>query len=215
MTIPETYKIPESVLVVVYAATGHILVMRRADLPDFWQSVTGSLDPGERPAATAVRELFEETGLTTTVSRADTLDAYLAECDAEALLNVPTSGASTSGASTADAAAVDALPVNAEFGSLAPRTSEAGQLTLKLFNCQTTNQYPIRSVWRRRYAPGVTHNTEHVFLARLPETLAITLAAAEHTAFEWLAPNDALERLSSPTNRAAVTQWVLGHEQDR
>ena len=190
---------------VVYAATGHILVMRRADLPDFWQSVTGSLDPGERPAATAVRELFEETGLTTTVSRADTLDAYLAECDAEALLNVSTSGASTA----------DAPPVNAEFGSLAPRTSEAGQLTLKLFNCQTTNQYPIRSVWRRRYAPGVTHNTEHVFLARLPETLAITLAAAEHTAFEWLAPNDALERLSSPTNRAAVTQWVLGHEQDR
>ena len=180
---------------VVYAATGHILVMRRADLPDFWQSVTGSLDPGERPAAAAVRELFEETGLITTLSRADTLDAYLAECDALAL----------PAASIADPAS----------GSSTPRMTKAVQVSLKLFDCQSTNQYPIRSVWRRRYAPGVTHNTEHVFLVRLPETLAITLAAAEHTAFEWLDPNDALERLSSPTNRAAVTQWVLGHEQDR
>jgi len=38
--------------------------MQRADDPDFWQSVTGSLDEGELPAQAAVRELEEETGLT-------------------------------------------------------------------------------------------------------------------------------------------------------
>ncbi len=28
---------------------------------------------------------------------------------------------------------------------------------------QQTNQYEILAHWRKRYAPGVTHNTEHLF----------------------------------------------------
>ncbi len=55
---------PESVLVLVYSTSGKVLLLRRSKPLDFWQSVTGSLDPGERHAETAARELLEETGLT-------------------------------------------------------------------------------------------------------------------------------------------------------
>ena len=59
------FKRPESVLVVVYTRTGKVLLLRRADHPEFWQSVTGSMEWGdEQPAETAVRELREETGIT-------------------------------------------------------------------------------------------------------------------------------------------------------
>jgi dATP pyrophosphohydrolase len=58
------YKRPESVLVVVYTRSGKVLLLRRTDAPDFWQSVTGSMEWGdEQPAETAVRELREETGI--------------------------------------------------------------------------------------------------------------------------------------------------------
>jgi dATP pyrophosphohydrolase len=57
-------KIPESVLVVIHTADLEVLLIERADRPGYWQSVTGSLDsPDEALAATAARELFEETGI--------------------------------------------------------------------------------------------------------------------------------------------------------
>ncbi len=59
-----TYKRPESVLVLVYTQAGEVLVLRRRQPPDFWQSVTGSLDWNEtEPLDTARRELAEETGI--------------------------------------------------------------------------------------------------------------------------------------------------------
>ena len=58
------FKIPESVLVVVHTAALDVLLIRRADAAGFWQSVTGSKDaPDEDLAQTAVREVFEETGI--------------------------------------------------------------------------------------------------------------------------------------------------------
>ena len=55
-------KIPRSVLVVITAPNRQTLLIERADVPGFWQSVTGSQDDDETFAATAARELFEETG---------------------------------------------------------------------------------------------------------------------------------------------------------
>lgn len=57
------YKIPVSVLVVVHTEDLQVLLLERADHPGYWQSVTGSQDPGETLYQTAVREVTEETGL--------------------------------------------------------------------------------------------------------------------------------------------------------
>ncbi|WP_198674648.1 dihydroneopterin triphosphate diphosphatase [Rhodoferax ferrireducens] len=58
------YKIPESVLVVIYTPALDVLLIKRADAADFWQSVTGSKDVLDEPfAQTAVREVQEETGI--------------------------------------------------------------------------------------------------------------------------------------------------------
>jgi dATP pyrophosphohydrolase len=57
-------KRPESVLVVVHAASGEVLLLRRAERePPFWQSVTGSLEWGETRWEAARREVVEETGI--------------------------------------------------------------------------------------------------------------------------------------------------------
>ena len=63
------FKLPESVLVVVHTPDKQILLLERA-LPKgqksggMWQSVTGSREPEDDDlAATARRELLEETGL--------------------------------------------------------------------------------------------------------------------------------------------------------
>ena len=72
-------KRPESVLVVVYTLQHEVLLLQRADDPDFWQSITGSLDPGEIPAQTAVRELQEETGI---------CDVELIDCQYQAWFSI-------------------------------------------------------------------------------------------------------------------------------
>ncbi|MGK9173045.1 dihydroneopterin triphosphate diphosphatase [Yokenella regensburgei] len=57
----KVYKRPVSVLVVIYAQdTKRVLMLQRRDDPDFWQSVTGSLEEGELPSQAAVREVEEE-----------------------------------------------------------------------------------------------------------------------------------------------------------
>lgn len=59
-----SFKIPESVLVVIHTPSRDVLLLERADHPGFWQSVTGSLaTPDEALAETALREVFEETGI--------------------------------------------------------------------------------------------------------------------------------------------------------
>jgi len=58
-----TYRRAQSALVVIYDHKSRVLVLQRKDDPQFWQSVTGTLEIGELPEQTALREVLEETGI--------------------------------------------------------------------------------------------------------------------------------------------------------
>ena len=68
------YRIPQSALTVVYNQSGQVLVMQRNDDPQFWQSVTGTLEQGEKPIETAMREVLEETSIDITRSAYQLID---------------------------------------------------------------------------------------------------------------------------------------------
>jgi dATP pyrophosphohydrolase len=136
-------KIPRSVLVVIHTPALEVLLLERADKPGFWQSVTGSLDAeGELLAATARREVAEETGI------------------------------------------------------------EGGVL----LDWQHSNRFEIYATWRHRYAPGVTHNSEHVFGLTVPAGTAVRLAPREHLAYAWLPWQEAAAKCFSPSNAAAILE---------
>ena len=71
---------------------------------------------------------------------------------------------------------------------------------------QLRNVYEIYPVWRHRYAPGVTHNTEHVFGLRVPRGTTVTLSPREHTALVWLPWREAADKCFSPSNAEAILQ---------
>ncbi len=141
-TAPKPLKRPVSVLVILHDAAGRILLIERADRAGFWQSVTGSLEAGESPAAAALREVCEETGI---------------RLAAEQLLD-----------------------------------------------WQHSTVYEIFPHWRHRYPSGVTENTEHTFSAQIASDSPIILSPDEHTAYCWLPPEQAAERVFSPSNREAI-----------
>ena len=144
------HKIPESVLVVIHSADLQVLLIERADKPDFWQSVTGSKDSVDEPLVeTAIREVFEETGI---------------------------------------------------------RIGSADVPLENLRNWQLSNVYEIYPVWRHRYAPGVTKNTEHVFGLCVPRDIIITLAPREHLQHRWLPWREAADLCFSPSNSEAILQ---------
>jgi len=68
------------------------------------------------------------------------------------------------------------------------------------------NVYEIYPVWRHRYAPGVTHNTERVFGLCVPRGTPVTLAPREHTQYVWLPYQEAADRCFSPSNAEAILQ---------
>ena len=138
------HKLPVSVLVVVYTPDLQVLLLERADHPGFWQSVTGSQNPGETLRETAIRELREETGL------------------------------------------------------------DATQHGMTDWGKQ--NQYEIYQSWRHRYAPGITHNTEHVFGLVLPQPQPVTLAPREHLRYEWLAWREAADKVFSWSNAEVIRE---------
>ena len=69
---------------------------------------------------------------------------------------------------------------------------------------QVTNTFEIFAEWRFRYAPGVTHNTEHVFSLELPQRQPVRLAPDEHLAQVWLPWREAAAKCFSWSNRDAI-----------
>ncbi len=66
------------------------------------------------------------------------------------------------------------------------------------------NTFEIYGHWRHRFAPGTTHNTEHVFSFALPERRPVVLAPSEHRASLWLPWREAAEKCFSWSNRDAI-----------
>ena len=126
---------------VVHTRGGEVLLLRRREPTDWWQSVTGSLEHGESAVRAAQRELREETGL---AADADLEDAGI------------------------------------------------------------VNRFEIIAPWTAEYAPGTTHNTEHVFRLVLPAVTPVVLAPDEHHESVWLPRAAALLRATSATDRAAI-----------
>lgn len=71
---------------------------------------------------------------------------------------------------------------------------------------ELTNVYEIYPVWRHRYAPGVTHNTEHVFGLCVPPDVTISLAPREHLQYRWVPWAEAAPVCFSPSNAEAIRQ---------
>lgn len=69
---------------------------------------------------------------------------------------------------------------------------------------QVAYTFEIYARWRHRFAPGVTHNTEHVFSLALPGPRPVMLAPDEHVAFTWLPWRDAAAQCFSWSNRDAI-----------
>jgi dATP pyrophosphohydrolase len=76
--------------------------------------------------------------------------------------------------------------------------------TGKLVAWNLANRFEIFAEWRHRYAPGVTHNLEHVFSLEIPAPAGVRLAPDEHRAARWLPWNEAADAVFSWTNRDAI-----------
>ncbi len=81
----------------------------------------------------------------------------------------------------------------------------------KLEDWQDSNIYEIYEHWRYRYAPGITHNTEHLFGLRLPSPVPITLSPEEHVQYEWVDWREAAKRVFSWTNVDALEKLGARH----
>jgi dATP pyrophosphohydrolase len=64
--------------------------------------------------------------------------------------------------------------------------------------------FEIYAQWRQRFAPGVTHNTEHVFTLEFEARRPVKVAPAEHLAFAWLPWREAAAKCFSWSNRDAI-----------
>ncbi|MBX9811007.1 MAG: dihydroneopterin triphosphate diphosphatase [Burkholderiales bacterium] len=76
----------------------------------------------------------------------------------------------------------------------------------RLSDWHKQNRYEIYPRWRHRYAPGVTHNTEHVFSLLVPQPQPISIAPREHLRYEWLGWREAADKVFSWSNAEAIRE---------
>jgi dATP pyrophosphohydrolase len=81
--------------------------------------------------------------------------------------------------------------------------SPATPLADQLQDWHLENVYEIYPRWRHRYAPGVTHNTEHLFGLQVPTGTPVRLSPHEHTAYQWLPWREAAAACFSSSNAEA------------
>jgi len=129
------------VLVVIFADDAQVLLLRRCQPFDFWQSVTGSLKNDETHSDAAARELQEETGFT-----------------------------------------------------------DQGELSFS----DVSRHFEIDLHWRSRFSPRVVENEEFEWRYRLPAVRDIVLNREEHSEYQWLHVDAAINTVWSWTNREAL-----------
>jgi dATP pyrophosphohydrolase len=81
---------------------------------------------------------------------------------------------------------------------------ETGLDPANLSDAGVTRRFPILPEWRDRYAPDVAENTEHLWYLEIPEAREIELNPAEHRAYRWLELGEAIDTVSSWTNREGL-----------
>ena len=72
--------------------------------------------------------------------------------------------------------------------------------------------YEIYAHWRFRYAPDITHNTEHIFGLILPSIIPIQLSEHEHVRYLWVDWRDAMDKVFSWTNVEAIKKLAEIHQ---
>ncbi|MSQ80327.1 MAG: dihydroneopterin triphosphate diphosphatase [Candidatus Methylopumilus sp.] len=72
--------------------------------------------------------------------------------------------------------------------------------------------YEIYSHWRYRYAPEITHNTEHIFGLQLSSPLPIQLSINEHIQYIWVDWKEAMDKVFSWTNLEALKKLAEIHQ---
>lgn len=78
-----------------------------------------------------------------------------------------------------------------------------------LVNLQWTQVYEIMPAFGKRYAPGITRNLEHAFSLRLPRPVPVRMSDSEHVQYRWVPALEALETVSSSTNRNVIAELRL------
>jgi dATP pyrophosphohydrolase len=99
-----------------------------------------------------------------------------------------------------------------EWGEMADNAArrevieETGITQGLLRNLQWTQVYEILPAFGKKYAPGVTRNLEHAFALKLLRRVPVVLSEREHTQFQWMSASDAIDTVSSSTNRTIIQQ---------
>jgi dATP pyrophosphohydrolase len=102
-----------------------------------------------------------------------------------------------------------------EWGELADAAArrevieETGITQGVLVNLQWTQVYEILPAFGKVYAPGITRNLEHAFSLRLARRVPVILSDSEHAQFRWASALDALDTVSSSTNRNVIAELRL------
>ena len=83
---------------------------------------------------------------------------------------------------------------------------ETGITQGMLRNMQWTQVYEILPAFGKKYAPGITRNVEHAFALKLQDRVPVTLHDQEHVQYRWTKAAEALQTVSSSTNRVIIEQ---------